>query len=82
MVQTLHRWQESEIEETEPSVWFDPAVLMAARQIYTTHYEALGNRMREPIGVAIDRYTHRGKVIFKRPILLPQECFIPIEELA
>jgi hypothetical protein len=34
------------------------------------------------MGVAIDRFTYRGKLIFRaKPILLPQECFVPLSQL-
>jgi len=83
VTQTLQQWQESKVvEEIDPSVLLDPALLIAARQIYLTYYEVHPDLMQPPIGVAIDRYSHRGKLIFgSKPILLPQECFVPIEQL-
>jgi hypothetical protein len=37
---------------------------------------------RQPIGVAIDKLTYRGKLIFSSyPVLLPEECFISTQEL-
>lgn len=60
----------------------DPSVLRAAQQIYRTYCEVHPNLAQDPYGVAIDRYTHRGKLIFRsRPILLPQECFVPFSQL-
>ena len=60
----------------------DPALLRSARQIYRTYCEVHPDLPQRPTGVAIDRYTHRGKLIFKRkPILLPQECFVPFSQL-
>jgi hypothetical protein len=33
-------------------------------------------------GVAINRDTHRGKVIFTgQPVLLPAECFVPLNQI-
>lgn len=60
----------------------DPSLLRAARQIYRIYYEVHPDQTQRPYGIAIDRYTHRGKLIFRnRPILLPQECFIPLSQL-
>ena len=80
MTQVL-QWQETELaREIDPSTFLDPALVMAARQIYLTYYEVHPEQI-QPIGIAIDRYTHRGKLIFGgRPVLLPQECFIPLEQ--
>lgn len=59
----------------------DYTLLKAARQIYLTHRE-LRPDLVEPTGVAIDRLTYRGRVLFaKKPILLPQEEFIPLNEI-
>jgi hypothetical protein len=63
-------------------VWLDPAILRAARQIYRTYYEVHPELIQRPLGVAIDRYTCRGKLIFSgKPILLPQECFVPFNQI-
>lgn len=60
----------------------DPTLLKAARQIYRTYYEVHTEEMQRPLGVAISRKTHRGKLIFNgRPILLPIECFIPLNQI-
>lgn len=64
------------------SALLDPSILQAARQIYRTYYEVHPDLAQKPIGVAIDRYTHRGKLIFgHRAILLPQECFVPLNQI-
>ncbi|MBW4650143.1 MAG: hypothetical protein KME06_15860 [Kastovskya adunca ATA6-11-RM4] len=63
-------------------VLLDPSILRAARHIYHTYYEVHPNRMDRPTGVAIHRFTHRGKLIFStKPILLPDECFVPFSQL-
>lgn len=63
-------------------VLLDPTLIRAARQIYRTYYEVHPDRMDKPLGVAIDRYTYRGKLIFlRKPILLPQECFVPFSQI-
>jgi hypothetical protein len=63
-------------------VLLDPSLLRAANQIYRTYSEVHPNRGQRPLGVAIDRFTHRGKLIFaNKPILLPQECFVPFSQI-
>lgn len=60
----------------------DPGLLQSARDIYRAYYEVHPDETRRPIGLAIDRYTHRGKLIFGvKPVLLPQECFIPLDQI-
>lgn len=62
--------------------WIDPRQLRAARQIYRTFFDSHPNVTQRPIGVALDGMTLRGKLVFgARPILLPQESFIPLEQL-
>jgi hypothetical protein len=64
------------------SALLDPALLQAARSIYRTYYEVHPDEAQRPIGIAIDRYTHRGKLIFGgKPILLPKECFVPLSQI-
>ncbi len=63
-------------------VLVDPAVMRAARHIYRIYTEIHPNPKNTPIGVAIDRETHRGQVCSgTKPILLPGECFIPLNQL-
>ena len=60
----------------------NPALLKSARQIYRTYYEVHPEDMQRPIGSAISTKTHRGKLIFGgRPVLLPNESFIPISQI-
>lgn len=60
----------------------NPALLKSARQIYRTYYEVHPEDMQRPIGIAISTKTHRGKLIFgDRPVLLPSECFIPLNQI-
>lgn len=64
------------------SALLDPGLLQSARDIYRAYYEVHPDESRRPIGLAIDRYTHRGKLIFGvKPVLLPQECFIPLDQI-
>lgn len=64
------------------SVVLNPALVKAARQIYHTFCEVHPEIIQRPIGVAICRLNHRGTVVFSdRPVLLPQECLIPLSQL-
>ncbi len=63
---------------------FDPALLRAAKDIYSFYCQINPDRerRRQPIGVAIDRFDYRGKLIFSSyPVLLPEECFISVAQL-
>ncbi len=67
---------------SEYSALLDPALLQAARQIYRTYYEVHYNQVQRPLGVVLHRVTYRGQLIFKsKPILLPQECFVPLNQI-
>lgn len=70
-------------KEMDLPVLLDPALLRAARQIYRTYFEVRSDRSLRPTGVAINRFNHRGKLIFssEKPILLPQECFVPFSQI-
>ncbi len=58
-----------------------PSVLAAARKIYHSYCQTHTNPQR-PVGVAIDRSTHRGHLIFTgKPILLPHECFVSFQQI-
>jgi hypothetical protein len=63
---------------------FDPALLRAAQDIYSYYCQINPDRerRRQPIGVAMNKLSYRGKLIFSSyPILLPEECFLSIAEL-
>lgn len=65
-----------------PTTFFDPALVKAARKIYRTYCNLNSQLNRKPFGVAIDRDSYRGQLVFKnKPILLPKECFIPIDQI-
>lgn len=69
-------------EDADFAVLLDPGLIRAARIIYTTYYEVHPELIQRPLGVAIDRFTHRGKLIFSgKPVLLPQECFVPFSQI-
>ncbi|MEB3273610.1 MAG: hypothetical protein ACO4CG_10585 [Prochlorothrix sp.] len=66
----------------QSSYLMDPSLLRAARHLYRQFYEVHPDVVDRPMGIAINRYNYRGKLIFgKRPILLPQECLIPLEQI-
>jgi hypothetical protein len=70
-------------QQNSPGV-LDPALLRTAKEIYTIYCNVHPDRARRkhPIGVAIHKPSHRGKLIFSSyPILLPDECFIPIQQI-
>jgi hypothetical protein len=70
------------VDDSDFTVLLDPALIRSARQIYTTYYEVHPELIQRPLGVAISRFTHRGKLIFSgKPILLPQECFVPFSQI-
>ncbi len=63
-------------------VLLDPGLVKAARQIYQNYFRLRSKVHKSPVGVAIDRQTYRGQLIFaKKPILLPRENFVPLEQL-
>jgi hypothetical protein len=63
----------------EAYLLLDAELIQAARQIYQTYYEVHPDDTRRPYGIAISRKSRRGKLIYtERPILLPQETFIPL----
>ncbi|MEC4804875.1 MAG: hypothetical protein SAJ12_19860 [Jaaginema sp. PMC 1079.18] len=66
------------------SALLDPRLIHAAREIYNTYYEVHPDRVEHPrpIGVAIDRHSYRGQLIFgNKPVLLPRECFVPLTQI-
>jgi hypothetical protein len=66
--------------ELEP-IALSPVIVRAARSIYQAYVDTHGYQQR-PLGVALDRYTYRGQLIFSRqPVLLPHECFVPIQDI-
>lgn len=68
--------------KTDISSFLDPGLLRSAQNIYYTYCKFHQKLKTTPIGVAIDRKTHRGQLIFcKQPVLLPWENFIPIDKL-
>lgn len=82
MYASLQQEQGDFTSPPNPTPLVDPAMIRAAGQIYFTYCEVHPEIAGQPSGVAISRLTHRGKVIFtQQPILLPQECFIPLHQI-
>lgn len=57
-------------------------VLTAAQDVYMAYYQVRGEEALAPLGVVVDQKTFRAHLVFTgQPILLPQESFIPSDEL-
>jgi hypothetical protein len=69
--------------KTQPSmVFFDPSLIKAARNIYRNYCNLNFSTEKQPKGIVINRDDHRGQLAFQtKPILLPRECFIPIQQI-
>jgi hypothetical protein len=66
--------------DLEPIV-LSPVIVKAAQNIYQAYVDTHGSK-QAPLGVALDRYTLRGQLIFAgQPILLPHECFVPMQDI-
>ena len=64
------------------TMFFDPTLIKAARKIYRTYCNLNSQINRKPLGVAIDRESYKGQLVFReKPILLPGECFIHINQI-
>lgn len=60
----------------------DPTLISSARRIYQAYLGIYSRIPRKPRGVVLNAETYRGQLVFKeRPILLPGECFIPLQHL-
>lgn len=56
-------------------------MLASARATYQAYCQ-IHVDAQSPIGVAMDRNTGRGQLIFsEQPILLPHECFISVDDM-
>jgi hypothetical protein len=73
---------ENDSSTIDLAMLIDPALLRVARDVYQLYFEPDSERLPRPLGVAVDRVKYKGHVIFSsRPILLPQEYFIPVTEI-
>lgn len=59
----------------------DPNLARAALQFYIAYRSSQQGSARQPMGVIINQQTLKVSLVFKLPILLPEEVFIPISEL-
>lgn len=65
-----------------PQSGLEPDLLQAARRIYLAYLQVHARQMRRPSGVIIHPITYRGLLTFSaRPILLPGERFIPLDNI-
>jgi hypothetical protein len=55
-------------------------VLRSARHIYF-RFLSEGAVAADPVGVVMVEESNQGRVVFERPVLLPEEQFVPIELL-
>ena len=79
---TMPRPETDRLAFGDDSVLLNPELIKAARHIYRTFYEVHPDVIQRPIGVAIGRRNHRGKLVFgEKPVLLPQECFVPFSQI-
>ncbi len=74
--------QDPERESLDSSMLLDPALLRAAGLIYQIYLEVHCDQMLRPLGVVVSRANYRGQLIFSsKPILLPDECFVPFDHI-
>ncbi len=59
----------------------DPNILRIAKQSYRDYVDLYSHRLPRPMGIVVNRHDGRGKPVYSRVILLPQEVFVPIEYL-
>ena len=63
-------------------MFLDPTLVQAAKRIYRTYCNLHSQMTKRPFGVAIDKETYRGQLVFReKPVLLPGECFVNINQL-
>ncbi|ELS00960.1 hypothetical protein Xen7305DRAFT_00006610 [Xenococcus sp. PCC 7305] len=63
-------------------MFIDPILIQSAKRIYRTYCDSRAQVGRKPLGVALNKETLKGQLIFgERPILLPGECFININQM-
>jgi hypothetical protein len=70
----------SEVENFYHSEELD--LVGAARALYQQYLQIHEHRAKEPIGVVLNPISYRGKLLFRQaPVLLPEECFIPLHQM-
>jgi hypothetical protein len=61
---------------------YSSLLLEAAHSIYQIYDKNCFDQRQKPSGVAVDRLSLRGKLVFAvQPVLLPSECFIPLSQI-
>lgn len=82
MLYAVQQRSENQTQRVELPKVVDPILLKAAQKIYRTYCEVNPNMVKRPTGVVINQLTYRGQLLFSsKPILLPQECFIPLSQI-
>lgn len=57
------------------------SIVKSAQETYQLYCEAHIDP-QQPLGVAVDRNTHRGQLIFaEQPVLLPHETFVSLSQI-
>ena len=63
-------------------MFLDPTLIQAAKRIYRTYSDSHSKVKSKPLGVALNKETLKGQLVFREPpILLPGECFININQI-
>ena len=76
------RNQSSVKTQASNMIFFDPSLIKAARNIYRNYCHLNVTTESQPMGVVINRDSHRGQLAFsQKPVLLPRECFIPLKQI-
>lgn len=61
---------------------FDPKVLRIAHKLYHFYFEIHRQPEKLPTGVAVNLNSYHACLLFRDyPILLPDECFVPKDQL-
>ncbi|HEY9866247.1 MAG TPA: hypothetical protein V6D21_18900 [Candidatus Obscuribacterales bacterium] len=83
MVQALQLQTEFLANPQTLSPQLNADLIRVAKQIYYAYVEVHAQRMRRPLGVAINPSNYRSCLLFSsgQPILLPGEYFIPFEQI-
>lgn len=69
-------------QDIQLPITVDYAVLKAAQRIYRTYCVLYPKQNRRPYGIAINRKSKRGQIIFREnPVLLPGESFVSTNQL-
>ena len=77
-----HQTPDTRKQEIQLPITIDRAVLKAAQRIYKTYCVLHPKQNRRPCGIAINRKSKRGQIIFREnPVLLPGESFVLTNQL-